>query len=150
MPKKFIPILYDLFPRESAIVDETNCLAFALGISRAARKKENYALETGIPIDKAFIKKVRKLGLDTKKFKKIKTEDEQNVSGYIIRVYDFADVRLTDGTVTKDFHLIRREPNGEWVHKPGFGYPPRKVSKEDWEVILERYGDRFVSFAIEV
>ena len=151
MPKKFIPIPYELFPKKVEVINGTNCLAFALGICAPRRKGEDYALEkTDITIEIAFLNKVRKLGYDTRKFRRICTEDERKVKGYIIRVYDFANVTLSDGTKTEDFHVVRREPNGQWVHKPGFGYYPRRVSMEDWRIIVGRYGNKFVSFAIEV
>lgn len=151
MVKKFKPIPYELFPRNREIINGTNCLAFALGIDKTSQKGKNYNLENGdIPIEIAFLNKVYELGFNPKNFKKISTEDEAKVNGYVIRVYDFANVMLSDGRRTKDFHVIRREPNGHWVHKPGFGYCPRKVSMEDWRIIFLIYGNRFVSFAIEL
>jgi hypothetical protein len=152
MHKKYIPIPYEAFPREREVVDGTNCLAFALGIyePKWGDEREEYNLERGITIKKAFLKKVRELGFDIQNFKRIKTEDEANCAGYVIRVYDFVKVKLNDGTITEDFHVIRREPNGKWFHKPGYGYYQRRVSIEDWIIILRQYGDRFVSFVIEV
>jgi len=149
MRKKFKPIPYKLFPKEKKIIDGTNCLAFALGIYKPRREGENYHLENNIPIDIAFLKKVKQLGFDQRKFRKIRKEDEIKVKGYIIRVYNFANVALLDGTNTEDFHVIRRERSGLWVHKPGFGYCPRVVSVQDWAIILSMYGNGFVSFAIE-
>lgn len=152
MHKKYIPIPYEVFPRERKVIDGTNCLAFAMGIyePKWEAERDDYNLEMGIPIEKAFLKKVRKLGFDTKNFKRIRTEDEANWAGYIIRVYDFVEVKLNDGTTTDDFHVIRREPNEKWFHKPGYGYYQRRVSIEDWIIILRQYGKRYVSFAIEV
>ena len=149
MRKEFTPIPYKLFPIEKEIIDGTNCLAFALGIYKPCEEGEDYNLQNNIPIDKAFLNKVSKLGFDTKKFRKIRTEDEAKVKGSIIRIYQFSKVTLSDGTNTDDFHVIRREINGLWVHKPGFGYCPRVVSITDWMTIWSIYGNGFVSFAIE-
>lgn len=152
MHKKYIPIPYEAFPREREVVDGTNCLAFVLGIyePKWGVEREQYNLAIDMPIEKAFLKKVRELGFDTKSFKRIQTEDEEKVKGYVIRVYDFAKVKLNDGTIAEDFHVIRREPNGKWFHKPGYGFYQRRVSKEDWIIILRHYGNRHVSFAIEL
>ena len=152
MHKKYIPIPYEAFPREREVVDGTNCLAFVLGLyePKWGAERDEYNLDISMPIEKAFLKKVRELGFDTKKFKKIKTEDETKVTGYVIRVYDFVNIKLNDGTITEDFHVIRREPNGKWFHKPGYGYYQRRVSIEDWIIILRQYGKRCVSFAMEV
>lgn len=152
MRKKYIPIPYEVFPREREVIDGTNCLAFAMGIyePKWGAERKQYNLEMGIPIEKAFLKKVRELGFDTKKFKRIKTEDEEKWAGYVIRVYAFVKLKLEDGTITDDFHVIRREPNGKWFHKPGYGYYQRRVSIEDWIIILRQYDNGFVSFAIEV
>lgn len=152
MHKKYRPIPYEVFPQEREVVDGTNCLAFALGLyePRWGAERDEYNLEIGMLIDKAFLKKVDELGFDKKKFKRIKTEDEVKVKGYVIRVYDFVNVKLNDGTITADFHVIRREPDGKWFHKPGYGFYQRRVSIEDWIIILRQYSNGFVSFAIEV
>ena len=152
MHKKYIPIPCEVYPREREVVDGTNCLAFALGLyePKWGAERDQYNLEIGIPIEKAFLKKVRELGFNTKNFKRIKTEDEAKCAGYVIRVYDFVNVKLNDGTITEDFHVVRREPSGKWFHKPGYGCYQRRVSIEDWIIILTQYGKRYVSFAIGV
>ncbi len=151
MTKKFTPIPYNLFPNDVETINGTNCLAFALGICKPRYENAEYELDSAkSSIEAAFLEKVQELGFNPKKFRRIREEDEEKVKGYVIRVYDFANIKLADGTTVQDFHVIRREPNGQWVHKPGFGYEPREISIQDWRVIFWRYGISFVSFAIKV
>lgn len=148
MPRKFKPISWEEFPKNQKVIDGTNCLAFVLGIKNPKRRKR-YVLEmTGEPMETIFLRKVKKLGFDPNNFRKIEPEEERKTKGYIIRVYGFIG-EDTDEGVMHDFHLIRREPDGQWVHKPGFGYKPQKISREYWNAIFEKYGNWFISFAIE-
>ena len=150
MFKKFRPIPWNKFPTAKEVIDETNCLAFVLGLKKIKRSKKQYCLEmTADPIETIFLRKVRKLGFNPKKFRIITQEQEKTTNGYIIRLYGFAPEEVIDEGIHYDFHLIRREPNGTWVHKPGFRYRPRKISKDDWEMIFEKFGKRFVSFAVD-
>ena len=150
MPRKCKPIPYQKFPKKQKIIDGTNCLAFALGIKRAKRKPGEYGLEkTEKPIEITFLEKVKELGFDPKDFTLISKEDESKTQGYIIRLYGFSRMQTDEnGENFYDFHLIRREPNGQWVHKPGFYYQPREVTGEDWYVIFQKFGNRYVSFAV--
>ncbi len=150
MSKKFMPITCEKFSKKKRAVFETNCLAFALGICKKPKsRRERFELDKVLPIDIAFLNKVKELGLDPTMFRKISKEEEVTTKGFIIRVYPFAKVAFSNGKVQDDFHVIRREPCGLWVHKPGFGYPPRKVTLTDWLTIFDRYGNKFVSFAVD-
>ena len=150
MPRKFKPIPEQKFPREQKILNGTNCLAFALGIKKIRRKKGKYSLEkTEEPIEITFLKKVKELGFNPRDFKKISSKEEEETPGYIIRVYGFKEKRTRDNKTIYDFHVIRREPNGKWVHKPGFFYPPKKLENMDWYAINLIYGNKYVSFAVK-
>ncbi len=151
MLRKCRPIPVQKFPTKETIVDRTNCLAFALGIKRAKRKKGEFSLEkTDEPIEITFLKKVKKLGFNQKQFRKISREDEAKTEGYIIRVYGFAkNVNQETNTISYDFHLIRREPDGKWVHKPGYYYPPMEVDEAFSFAIFQKYGFNFISFALD-
>ena len=148
--RKCKPIPLSRFPTDKRTIDRTNCLAFALGIKTPKWRKNQYSL---IPskekIDEIFLKKVKELGLNPNQFKKINREDEKDVKGYVIRVYGFAPVETIDEGLRYDFHLIRREPDGKWVHKPGFYYRQTEVTYEYWNAIHESFGNEFISFALE-
>lgn len=144
------PIPYQEFPITQEIVDKTNCLAFALGINRAKRKNGEFNLEkTEEPIEKVFLKKVKELGFNPRQFKKISKEHEEKTKGYIIRIYGFEKEIGEDQKVYYDFHLIRRELDGQWVHKPGFFYQARPVTKEDWLAIFRKFGVSYISFVLD-
>lgn len=151
MPIKCKPIPYQEFSTKQEIIDNTNCLAFVLGINRVKRKTGEFSLEkTDESIEVTFLKKVEELGFDPQRFKVISHKDEKDTYGYIIRVYGF--VRKTNYFKKKtyyDYHLMRREPDGQWVHKPGFYYQARLVTQQDWGAIWLKYGGQFVSFSID-
>lgn len=149
MSRKFKPIPWNEFPTSHEVITDTNCLAFALGIKKPMQKKHQYSLiMTQEPIAKTFLKKVKKLGFNPKNFKRIPNIQEEKEKGYVIRVYGFVPDETLDGETFYDFHVIRREPDGKWVHKPGFLFRACEISKIEWEWILKKYGNRFVSFAI--
>ena len=148
--KKCRPIPLEEFPTDKKTTDYTNCLAFVLGIKKPRKKDNQYSLiPTKEEIGEIFLKKVRELGFNPKQFRKITREEERIVGGYIIRVYGFAAVETLEDGIRYDFHLIRREPDGRWVHKPGYFYHPKAINQEYWIAICERFGNDFVSFALE-
>ena len=151
MLRKCKPIPVSKYPTKEKIVDRTNCLAFALGIKRAKRRNGEFNLDkTHEPIETIFLKKAEKLGFNPKQFTQISRAEEAKTQGYIIRVYGFArDENPSNGTVSYDFHLIRRELDGQWVHKPGFFHKARYVTEEDWGIIYQQFGLQFVSFALD-
>ncbi len=147
MLQKFKPFPYEEFPKDWKYIDDTNCLAFALGLIDP-HKKDMYLLErTDEPIKNIFLNCVKKLGFNPQNFNPINQEEEKRTEGYIIRIYGFEAVETNIG-ILYDFHVIRREPNGKWVHKPGFGCIPCEITPKDLEEISKRYGKEFVSFAI--
>lgn len=148
VPRKFKPISWKEFPKNKKVIEGTNCLAFALGIKNPKRKHRYVLKMTAEPMETIFLKKVKKLGFNPQIFKQIDQDKEKEKKGYVIRVYGFEPEETEDG-IMYDFHVIRREPNGQWVHKPGFDYLPRKVTERDWRIIFEKFGNKFISFAIE-
>lgn len=150
MLKKCKPIPWDKFPTNQRTTDKTNCLAFAIGIKKPKRRKNQYSLiMSSEPIEILFLDKVKELGFDTKQFRRISRSQEEKEKGYIIRVYGFVPEETLNCEVYYDFHVIRREPDGTWVHKSGFYFRPKEISHEDWGLIFEKYGNRFVSFALD-
>ena len=150
MFRKCKPISLEKFPKDQITTDKTNCLAFALGIKKPKRRKNQYSLLIAKePIEKLFLKKVKELGFNPKQFRSIRRIEEEKEKGYIIRLYGFVPEETLDDGIKYDFHVIRREPNGKWVHKPGFFFEPREILDDDWNLIFDKFGNRFISFALD-
>ena len=145
VPRKFNPIPYEKFMAIKKCRYGTNCLAFALGITRKRQNEKEYSLkQTGETIETIFLRKVKELGFNPNDFVQISPKEESEIHGYIIRVYSLP----TTGDWI-DFHVIRREPDGRWVHKPGYFYLPEEISYWGWYAISQKYGERYVSFAVK-
>lgn len=142
MPK-FCPIsANDYYPEV-----RTNCLAFALGLSH----DDDYNLNDELPIAEAFIQAWNRLVGG--EIRQIRSIDEAKPNEYIFKVYDYTPFRqwqpILEYYVTyKDFHVVRRELDGTWVHKPGWNEPPTEItSKEDWDELSKEFGSKYVLFA---
>ena len=148
--RKCKPIPIEQFPTDKKTTDYTNCLAFALGIKEPRKRENQYSLTpTKEEIGEIFLKKVKGLGFNPKQFRRITREEERTVGGYVIRVYGFVGEETIDDGIRYDFHLIRRELDGRWVHKPGYYYKPQALTQEYWIAIHERFGNDFVSFELK-
>ena len=151
MPRRFKPIPCQEFPTDEKTLARTNCLAFALGIKTVSkRNRKKYILENQEgSIETIFLKKVKELRFNPKDFKLLRKEEEWSAEGYIIRVYCFRTEMYNGSGTTCKFHVIRREPNGKWVHKPGFFYQPYELTSADWNAIGKQYGSMYISFSVQ-
>ena len=144
--KKIIrPIPIENFPNVS-----TNCLGFAIGstenLSNTSRK---YNLAFDLPIGKSFVYKLKELGY-TNLPHEIQCLEDALSGEYVFRVIGFKRRPYLVRSVAVpiyDFHIVRREPNGIWVHKPGWRYPPCIVKDSDWSQFIEDYGSNCALFA---
>ena len=145
MHNAFKPISVTQYPRNLS----TNCLAFSLGITREVpTNSEDYNLDHHLPIQDAFTQFVLQAGFP--KPRAIDNVSEAQKGEYIFMVFDFTPYPIQHpfiGQITLwDFHVVRREHDGTWVHKPGWKQDPRIVS--DWAEIFAEFGNRYFLFAL--
>ena len=145
----FRAIDVDNYPKEIS----SNCLAFALGqLKSVSSMSELYNLDYLLPIDKAFEKKVEGFGFDNlRRIHSIK-ELIENEYGFIVFGFKPYKVTLQISKISLtyyDFHVIRRELDGTWVHKPGWNANACIMQKTDWKNIYEEFDGKHVLFAME-
>lgn len=148
-PQLIHPLSISQFPTNI----ETNCFGFAIG--RTLKHQEfssDYVLDSSLPIGKAFIKKLKEFG-----YKNLPVE-VKNINLVPEGCYVFMAIGFKEKQVQTyslgipfkdrifDYHIIRREPSGTWVHKPGWGYPPTYIRPEDWNTFKELYGSESAIF----
>ena len=126
----------------------TNCLGFAIGICEPVNKTSyEYDLDGRLSISEAFTKKVTELGFEVPR--QIDSVEEAKDNEFVLLVFDFTPHTINYpfvGHVTYyDYHVVRRELDGTWVHKPGWYKPPCKVT--NWEELVEEFGRKYVLFA---
>lgn len=114
----------------------TNCLGFAIGHEESFGRLEEctVCLDYSLEIGEAFVTKLKGLGYQIPR--RIKEINEANDDEFVIAVFGFASYQTYKQfvgivAVECDFHLIRRELSGTWVHKPGWYQSPRVVTQED-------------------
>ena len=101
--------------------NNSNCLAFALGLDYADVHREYFGLPTCLDL-KTYLKRVcDNVGI---RYREIDSCDEAKEDEMIIKGYEFT--RYTDNK--KDFHVIRRELDGTWVHKEGWENMPCEIT----------------------
>ena len=122
----------------------TNCLGFAIGHEESFEryKERTVCLDNRLEIGEAFITKLK--GLGYKIPRRINGIDEANDEEFVIAVFGFASYQTFKQfcgivEVEDDFHLVRRELDGTWVHKPGWYQAPRVVSQEDEADIRSKF-----------
>lgn len=156
MSKVVKPISIHTFPTNV----HTNCFGFAIGDiesldSLEASKKFN--MDNTLPIAKAVLKKFRELGYELPR--QISTVNEAHSNEIVLKFFDFTAYpvktpfmgELDEPEIHWDFHVVRREVDGTWVHKPGWRKPPCAITKaSDWEAIYEEFGRKYVLFAVAV
>ena len=127
----------------------TNCLAFALGLTLTDIDEIIYAKIgsiSGIPcrlIRPAFLMDCWTLGLNCRI---IYNQKEVHPDEHLIKVYGFVPVKLGYGLrYPYGFHIIRRNLDGTWEHKPGYVLPPEKVR---WDRLESEFGTESKMFAI--
>lgn len=145
MLKAFTPISVSQYPRNIS----TNCLAFSLGITKEIPESSDlYNLDANYTIETAFEKKV--LDLVFTKPRHINSVHDLQPEEYAFMVFDFTPYIIWNpflGNMTFwDFHVIRRELDGTWVHKPGWHDTPEVVN--DWKAIHKEFGNKIVLFAL--
>lgn len=140
--KKITPISLAEFPSIS-----TNCIGFSLGICEPVRSSSSkFDLDSTYPIEIAFQKKVKELGYEPPR--QIASVNEAKENEYVLLVFDFTPYTVNSwGTKVTfaDFHVVRRELNGSWVHKPGWKESPCEVN--NWEELFKEFGRKYVLFA---
>jgi len=148
MPRKITPISIHQYTYFG------NCLDFATGHILSTKTRNDSDLDYSFPIAEAFLKKLSERGYELPR--QIQDESEAREGECILKVFDFTDFEqehpLWKGeTITfKDFHVVRRELDGTWVHKPGWDDSPCEIrTDEDWAAIYEEFGNKFVLFAFE-
>ena len=148
MPMKITPIAICNFPSIS-----TNCLGFGIGNTTPVRESEElYVLDHHLPIAEAFLKKLTEMGYEDLP-RQIQSVDEVKDGEYVIMVYDFTEYHVknpfTGWETHWDYHVVRRELNGTWVHKPGWYDQPCEIHTEaEWEAIYDEFGHEYVLFAV--
>lgn len=139
------PISIENYPREIS----SNCLGFALGLCESVPEQSTkYNLDSRLSIEQSFLLKVKELGFEPPRL--ISSIEEVKEGEYAFMVFDFKlhkEFHPFVGWLNYwDYHVVRREPNGTWVHKPGWNEPPCKIN--NWEEIFQEFGNKYVLFAI--
>ena len=146
MSKKIRPISVEKFPDIS-----TNCLGFAVGsLENIEQSKKDYNLDETLPIGDAFISWLEQHDFQVPR--QISSLDEAQPSEYVFKIIGFKTYNYRQFGVNipiYDFHVIRREPNGIWVHKNGWYCEPSIVSEEDWANFEEDFGAEYALFALD-
>lgn len=151
MPNFIRPISISDFPANAY----TNCLGFAVGYTDAMTNVDQFNLDEHFPIAESFERKLIELGYERLP-RRIQEVSEAHDGEYVIMVFDFTPYRVKDFFLREwvthmDFHVARREPDGTWVHKPGWKDKPCEIRTEaDWEAIFNEFGRKYVLFALAV
>lgn len=137
--RQYVNILpYDKWPTEFNA--RTNCLAFQLGLTIDLGK--DY-LELGrlvtphITVDiqtlqKAYEQLLTEFGFEWRKILRV---DDTNNDEYVFQIYGPFH---SDDYPYYDFHVIRRELDGTWVHKPTFGSYPEIIEWKCFSILYPR------------
>lgn len=145
---------------------DTNCLAFALGldipdpdyhhffggfgnISGSQAKFVGDRIPSSL-VAEVFVDTCHTIGLNCRP---ISSPDHASSTEYVIGlfgVYPSVDnyrSNFQETYYSYDFHLVRRNLDGSWVHKPGWG-TDQKPEKVEWKCLQLEYPDRPQYFAI--
>lgn len=147
--RKIKPVGLENWPKGTI----TNCLGFAIGYTESLRGNRGCLLnlDSSFEIGTAFAKKMWELGYEVPR--RIRTISDAQPNEYVVAVYGFYYYKyweLGHGWVDEDdFHLIRRELDGTWVHKEGWRKEPEIVTEKIWTEIECVYGNNPALFAFE-
>ena len=134
------PLPYDQWPEE--LNDDTNCLAFALGLTKVDCDYDSFvSWNPEFPKPKfsaVFERLLNELGFE---WRNLENPEKANSDEFIIQIYGFYKFPFLNDTLL-DFHVIRRELDGTWIHKPSFNDSPCKI---DFEVFHEEYPDNEIA-----
>lgn len=106
--------------------NEANCLGFAIGEAECIELPWE-----AISIEDSFRNTVKKYSV------KVRKVDSITAGKYHFLVYGFYPMPYFDYYSFKtkyrpsDFHIVRIEPDGTWVHKPDAIEPPAVISEHD-------------------
>lgn len=143
---------------------DTNCLAFALGLDFPDPNYHNFYGSFGSicnaehlftqskiadrnTIEKVFIETCQLLGLACRV---ISSPNDASSFEYIIGFFGMypcmhSNTWREDVRYQYDFHVIRRNLDGTWVHKPGWYDKPEKI---EWKCLQLVYPERPLYFAV--
>ena len=141
----FYPIRVEDYP------DINNCLAFALGITiERPKSSKDYNLREDLPISEAFLNKCAEFGIEG--VRQINSIEEATKEEYVICVFyhwtTFRNPFYTEPIPYREFHVIRRELNGNWVHKD-WDSRPSIISKEEMIAIRREFPNPVAIFALK-
>jgi len=102
---------------------DTNCLAFALGLPYADVNRDTFRFPKNSNLEEELQKWFSSLGLE---YRKINSIDEAKNDEIIIQCFEY--ILALYGK--RDYHLIRRNLDGTWVHKQGWEEAPCQIT--DW------------------
>lgn len=153
MPKYIKPISIFDFPATVS----TNCFGFAIGDTESLDTTfitpTKFNMDGNFPIAKAFHKTLSFLGYDELP-RQISTLEEATPNEYIFMIfvdgkYSLQIPFMEEREVCWDYHIVRRELDGTWVHKPGWKDKPCEICTDaDWEAIHNEFGHEYVLFAV--
>lgn len=116
----------------------SNSLTFALGIQdNISASSDKYRLDKKLPARQAFLTKLSELGIFPLPKVLFSIEDIEK-DEYAFLVFG-----------GPGFHVMRREPDGTWVHKNGLNESPCEVEDADWSRLFQ-HSSEFALFAIWV
>jgi len=122
---------------------KTNCLAFALGLSTSGCDFDSFAsCNPELPqpdFSEIFERLLDELGLE---WRRLTNLEDTNSDEFVIRIYGFYKFKDFMGYDVYDFHVIRRELDGTWVHKPDFKESPCEI---DFNSFYLDYPDNEIS-----
>ena len=122
MSKIIRPIPIDNFPEI-----ETNCFGFAIGNIDIKGESKIYNLNPYLPLADSFLSKLKHLGY-TNLPRKIDSLEDAKDNEYVLMIYGFKWKRARNDSILgfsrgkkyPDYHILRRELSGIWVHKSGW------------------------------
>lgn len=109
-----------------------NCLGYAIGVDEEGLELE---YRGGKKIEDSFQEKLEKYGLIVRKVKSL--DELKGKTGFIL--YGFYPMKIFFDLVYKDFHVVRVNPDGTYVHKQDMNLPARKVEILDERGAIEEY-----------
>ena len=151
MSKKIRPISINAFPDV-----DTNCFGFAIGNIEQDGESKIYNLNPYLSPADSFLSKLKKLGYTNLPRKIDKLEDVTD-GEYVFMIYGFKWIRIRNDSILgfssgkkyPDYHVLRREPNGIWVHKSGWKNRPCLVTGDDWISLSRNFGHNFALLAFK-
>ena len=138
--RQYVNILpYDKWPTE--LNARTNCLAFQLGLAIDLGKDyldlgRLFSTRISVNDHKSFLETYEQLLTELNfEWRRISRPDDANDNEYIFQIYGPFHY---DDNLYYDFHAIRRELDGTWVHKTTFGSYPEIIEWKCFSIIYPR------------